>query len=289
MNSGALSLSGIRLQRVELQQAIHWPWSLRCERSAYFIVARGTPLQFDRAGQRLTIPIGAMLVAVGGADVSIEPMPTPPAEQASSVECLVLRVDLCEPLRFGLKGTLPTELLLGDTCRAQRERIAQIATMIGIAGKTEGFTTSTRIDRLAELLFLEVVEHYLCSAQFDTGLASALTDRRLGPALHAIHDNPDRGWTVGKLAQLASMSRSLFAARFKTALNETPVNYVRLCRMYKARQMLESSSASVDQVARESGYASLSSFVKAFAQVNGETPGRWRERRRVSESQEIAR
>ncbi len=281
-----LTLNSIRLQQVERQTAETWPHLLGCDQSAYFVVARTAPLQLNRTGRLLTIPRGAMVVTVGGGAVSVEQQRDAAPSESTQADALVLKVPLCEPLRFGLKGSLPSQLLLGGDCDLQRDRIGQISAMIEAAAQTEEITTSTRIDRLTELLFLEAIDHYMQGAHFDTGLASALVDKRLGPALHAIHDHPDRGWTVGNLARLASMSRSLFAARFKTVLNETPVNYVRLCRMYKARQLLESSSASVDQVARESGYASLSSFVKAFAQINGETPGRWRERQRLMDSQE---
>ncbi len=276
MNTGAISLSAIRLQQVELLVAGEWPLALDCDNSAYFIVAAEQPLQFARAQQHTVVPAGVLLIAAGGAGVSIETTHRPSPEKS----VLIARVDLCEPFRFGLKGRLPSQLLVGEKCQATRQRIDDISRMIRQAESDDGIACAARISRLTELLLLEATEHYMSSSRLDAGLASALTDRRLGPALHAIHDSPDRSWTVGSLAGLASMSRSLFAARFKSVLNETPLNYVRQCRMYKARQLLEESSASVDQVARESGYASLSSFVKAFAQINGETPGRWRERQR---------
>ena len=44
-------------------------------------------------------------------------------------------------------------------------------------------------------------------------------------AMRALHGKPAEPWTVEKLAALANMSRSAFAARFKARLGEAPLEY----------------------------------------------------------------
>ncbi len=55
---------------------------------------------------------------------------------------------------------------------------------------------------------------------------SALADPHVARALQALHGDPARRWTVADLAHEAGQSRSAFAARFKSAACEAPLEYL---------------------------------------------------------------
>ncbi len=74
------------------------------------------------------------------------------------------------------------------------------------------------------------------------------------------------------------MSRTAFADRFRRRLGLTPVRYVTLWRMHKARTLLEHSARSVGEIAWEVGYASEAAFNRIFKAYFASPPGRYRHR-----------
>jgi AraC-like DNA-binding protein len=101
-------------------------------------------------------------------------------------------------------------------------------------------------------------------------------DSALGPvenaARGAIRENltdPDFG--VDDLAAAVSMSRSTLYRKLKAEAGATPSSLLRTVRMETARSLLREGEPAT-QVAYAVGYASLSSFSRAFAKDAGMTP-----------------
>lgn len=107
------------------------------------------------------------------------------------------------------------------------------------------------------------------------GCGSAF-DERLARALHAVHDAPERAWTVPVLARLAGLSRSAFVRRFHAACGMSPGRYVQRVRLQRARHLLEQGSLSNGEVADRVGYASVAAFGRAYKSRYGEPPARLR-------------
>ncbi len=130
--------------------------------------------------------------------------------------------------------------------------------------------------RLADVLVIQTVRAWLSDEpEAATGWLAALRDPRLGPAVAAVHRDPGHDWTLARLAGLATMSRSSFAARFTAVVGIPPMTYVAGARMRRAREMLLGGS-SVAAAASALGYGSEAAFSRAFARVTGQTPGRVR-------------
>lgn len=125
---------------------------------------------------------------------------------------------------------------------------------------------------LAHMIFVLALRLHLDEGK-DVGWWSALSDRRIGAAITAIHREPARRWTVGSLAAAASMSRSSFAARFKHLVGEGPIEYLTRWRMLRSGRSL-SRGDSIGVVARSLGYESESAFSTAYKRVMGTTPRR---------------
>ncbi len=129
------------------------------------------------------------------------------------------------------------------------------------------------VDRLAEALFIQVLRSHVERTAPHTGFLAALADPAISRALRVIHDEPGHAWTVVELARRAGVSRSVFAARFKDLLDDSPMHYLTQWRMHAARTLLGDRSLSIAQIADRVGYQSEFAFAKAFKRVFGEGPG----------------
>jgi AraC-like DNA-binding protein len=74
------------------------------------------------------------------------------------------------------------------------------------------------------------------------------------------------------LAQIAGMSRSIFAQKFKDTVGEPPMEYLLRWRMTLAGDRLVNSSDPIAVIALSLGYESESAFGKAFKRVMGCSP-----------------
>ncbi|MEU4385650.1 AraC family transcriptional regulator [Promicromonospora sp. NPDC023805] len=114
------------------------------------------------------------------------------------------------------------------------------------------------------------------AAGASTGWAAALADPAMSAALHAIHDRPADPWTVESLGSEAGLSRAVFAQRFTATVGQPPMAYLTWWRLTRAGQLLTQSDAPLRSVARECGYSSEFTFVRAFTREYGTSPGRYR-------------
>jgi AraC-like DNA-binding protein len=132
-------------------------------------------------------------------------------------------------------------------------------------------------DRLFEVvlvhLFRWLLDHH-DEAALPAGLLTGLADERIARTLVAVHDDPGGPWTLATMAQEALMSRSAFAARFKSAVGQSPAEYVTGWRLTVAQERLR-AGASVARTATELGYSNPPAFSRAFARELGVSPRAW--------------
>ena len=75
---------------------------------------------------------------------------------------------------------------------------------------------------------------------------------------------------------LSGMSPKYFCRFFQDMMGQTLVEYVNKYRVERACLLLNSGEKSITEVAFESGFDSLSYFIKIFKRYKGETPGQYR-------------
>lgn len=128
-------------------------------------------------------------------------------------------------------------------------------------------------EHLAHIMLVEVLRAHLAIVDTNgVGWFFGLADRNLNLALSAMHGDPARRWTVQELAQLATMSRSAFALRFKQVVGAAPMEYLTSWRMLLASDRLKNSADSVSTIAFSLGYESESAFSTAFKRVMSQSP-----------------
>ncbi|WP_432767689.1 GlxA family transcriptional regulator [Sphingopyxis sp.] len=101
------------------------------------------------------------------------------------------------------------------------------------------------------------------------------------PILKAQHWLQAKEGRIGGIAELAAeagLEERTFQRRFKGATGMTPVEYSQHLRVGKARELLEFTRRTVDQVAWSVGYEDAAAFRKLFHRITGLSPSEYRQR-----------
>lgn len=135
----------------------------------------------------------------------------------------------------------------------------------------------TIINHVGDILFCECVRDYVESLpEGSNSWLRALKDPALSPVLSAMHQHPERSWSVPELAQLAHLSRSAFADRFGQVMGKPPLTYLAEHRMRLAVWQLTHTRQPVCRIAEMVGYSSETAFSQAFKRVYGSSPSHFR-------------
>jgi AraC-like DNA-binding protein len=113
------------------------------------------------------------------------------------------------------------------------------------------------LDRAGDILFIGLLRHLIAQPRTRHGLLNGLSDPRLARALVGAHSQPHKAWTLERLADEAGMSRTAFATRFRSVMDQTPGDYLFRLRMALARDGLQRGQA-LKQVAASVGYTPTS-------------------------------
>jgi AraC-like DNA-binding protein len=136
------------------------------------------------------------------------------------------------------------------------------------------------LGRLSELMFVDVIRHYLETLPADrTGWLAGLRDSFVGRALSAFHREPARAWTIESMAKTVGLSRSALSERFTQFVGQPLMQYMTNWRMQLAANHLLSGVESIAVIANRVGYDSESAFSRAFKKAVGAPPSQWRNKR----------
>jgi AraC-like DNA-binding protein len=130
------------------------------------------------------------------------------------------------------------------------------------------------VDRLAEVLLIQVLRYAIEQQLIDGGLMAGLADPRLHRVLAAVHAEPAQAWTLSSMAAVAGMSRARFAAHFTSRVGVPAGEYLTGWRLGLARALLR-RGLPVKQVAADVGYANASALGRVFSRRFGSSPGAW--------------
>jgi len=131
-------------------------------------------------------------------------------------------------------------------------------------------------DRLTEVLFLQLLNHYVRENEESSGFLAALRDRRVYRALTLIHQEPEFDWTLTSLGERVGMSRATLVRRFQDVVGVAPMAYISDWRIMKAHSLIKYSATPFEQVADATGFASARTLSRAFQRQYGCTPNEMR-------------
>ena len=95
---------------------------------------------------------------------------------------------------------------------------------------------------------------------------------------HWLQAKPNRAVSVPQMARVAGLEDRTFLRRFKSATGLKPVEYLQHLRIGKARELLEFTRRTVDQIAWAVGYEDPAAFRRVFQKVLGLSASEYRQR-----------
>ncbi len=99
----------------------------------------------------------------------------------------------------------------------------------------------------------------------------------LKPALDFIYTNYlKQNICVSELSRLCLISPRHFSRLFRNTYHTSPIDFVNDLKLQRAKNLLESTSLSVTEIASEAGFSEIFYFSKLFKKMEGLTPSEYR-------------
>ena len=295
--------------KLEIRCAFGAPWAVTYERSPareipYHVVLRGRAILENPddgsvrelgSGDIALLPHGAPHVLHDGSGLPPVPAHARPGgnvligENAGTGERLDMlcgRFHVAPPHDRLIRRHLPANLIVRATPQRDTagspdlpDAIARLTSLVELMraeslGQQLGGLAI--LNALSSALFALALRAVSESGQAPTGLLALAAHPRLAPAIAAMLDDPAKPWTLPELAARCSMSRATFMRHFHATLGHSALDLLTDIRMSVAANALRQPSASVEAVAADVGYQSVSAFRRVFTRWMGMTPGDWR-------------
>jgi len=184
---------------------------------------------------------------------------------------------LCAHIRFEDGAHNPLSRILPEYLVVPLTEMAGLRATLDLLFSEAASTGPGReviLDRLCDVLLIQVIRREFDSGRLSVGLLAGLSDRQLALALAAIHERPHEPWSLQTLAQVACMSRAAFTERFRDVMGMPPGEYLTRWRIGVGSRLLRQGMP-VKQVSSRAGYTSPSTFTRAFTMMMGASPREW--------------
>ncbi len=259
----------IRSGRLTLEADFPTRLSITLEAGDTVSISGLVPHVFHRVGLESTAP-----------PEPFEARPMAEAAEEGDVE-LVIGVAPNEALALGSLLLGPIVVRTAEHPDLSRRLWGAVAMLEDEYADAEWIDRDLVIRRLAEIMLVNLMRRVFAERR-ETGAEARpeTSSRGVLSAINAFLHAPERAWTLADLARTAGMSRTRFAEEFRLVTGQTPGRVIARLRLTAAAHRLASERLSVEVAADEAGYSSSAAFVRAFQREFGETPARWRRRRR---------
>jgi AraC-like DNA-binding protein len=232
------------------------------------IVKAGTEFSMSDAIDRPWVPCSTVFNKIDGRTVRH-------GGNGSTVEIVSARLSFDPTAGEPLMALLPSliHVRLDD---AEANLLQTTLHLIGMETSEDGLGAGLVIGRLTDVLFVQTIRTWFAAeGEPVSGWLAGLKNRRLAAAIKAMHSDITHPWTVDQLARKAGLSRSGFAAAFKSIIGESPLGYLTNWRIYRAKALLRQGYG-LAEVATNVGYESDTALSRAFKRLEGVSPGSWR-------------
>jgi AraC-like DNA-binding protein len=290
--SDVLALAGLRAAcSARLQAGGDWALRFRPIELKFNVVRHGecwllmpdTPARHLKAGDCFVVSRTPFILAsspevqpIDAADVFSHVGACATFGIGDAVELLGGSVSLGSPAVVELIDLLPPAIIIRATS-GSASSFAWLLDELDREWQSSQVGAYAMCNDLLRLIFVHALRHHITTADAaDLDWLSGLRDPAIAAVLRDIHNQPEKAWRLGEMADIACMSRSSFAALFKTRVGHAPVEYATRWRMRVAASRLCNSVDSVSTIAAALGYLSDAAFGVAFRRIHGKSPGRYR-------------
>ena len=173
-------------------------------------------------------------------------------------------------------GTQVEQFLL-HVLKADTSRVYDIASPQILAGRLEELYAAANAPfptgslSCSALIYTLLTELSRLISVGQTSPMVRLLDK-IRPALSHIESYPDKQYSLADLAALCSLTPQYFCSVFKRATSQTPIEYITLIKLRRAKELLLQTSLPVREIARRVGIEDTSYFCALFKRHEHTTP-----------------
>ncbi len=218
---------------------------------------------------------GLALATIGTPDATMAPARSAASSAAASVVSGAYQL-WNAPLHPFLQSLPPWFVLRADEIAPLGPLGLSVGLLAAEAGGSEA-GAQTIVHGLLDVVFAYLLRELMARHQ-GAGWARAVRDLQVHDAIARLHADPARAWSLDSLAAAAGLSRTGLAERFRQAMGDTPLSYLRTLRLQKAMQLLAETSQPLEQVAQAVGYQDAFGFSRVFKRELGLSPREFRRR-----------
>ncbi|NJR20900.1 MAG: helix-turn-helix transcriptional regulator [Richelia sp. CSU_2_1] len=133
-------------------------------------------------------------------------------------------------------------------------------------------------ESLATALAIHLLKHYSAwQVKLPLKLTGCLSESQLQAVMDYIDAHLDRDFSLSEMAGVLNLSQYHFCRLFKRSTGTTPHQYLTICRVDRAKQLLSKPELTITEIAFKVGFSNHSSFTRLFRQYVGVTPKAFRE------------
>lgn len=132
------------------------------------------------------------------------------------------------------------------------------------------------IERMMETLVLGLMRIYKDVPYFADGPAKTTNAIQISAAIDYILDHMSEPIKAADLANACNMSETHFRRIFDDYIDMSPMDFVNLCRIQKACEIMKKGTDSMELVAEKCGFSGVSTFNRNFKKFLGITPYQWK-------------
>ncbi|MBK8806237.1 MAG: helix-turn-helix transcriptional regulator [Bacteroidales bacterium] len=136
-------------------------------------------------------------------------------------------------------------------------------------------TNNTYAETLNKLIVLQIIKNIF---NVDTHLAISDNQTKIDRAILFMNKELENQIKVETIAHEVGLSTSHFTKLFKEAMKKTPIEYLTILRVEKAKKIMKISNKNLSEIAFECGFSSPSYFTKCFVSIAKQQPGEYRKK-----------
>ena len=193
-------------------------------------------------------------------------------EITNKIMCGIIEYD--EAIEHPILSALPSIIQLSNI--QSNDNIWMTVKLIDAEINRTNNKKNSIIDRLTEVLFIQLLNSFIDKNEHLSGFLSAIKEPRLNKILQLIHQHPERQWTLDIISDVVGMSRATLQRKFKAGIGVSPMVYISRWRMAKAYQLLKHSNLSLEGIADVIGFSDARTLSHAFKDHYGNTPCQFR-------------
>jgi AraC-like DNA-binding protein len=193
------------------------------------------------------------------------------SEPGKEAQLVCAHVDFGHALNATLLHCVPDLFLLP---LAHAPELAPMLGLLAQEAQKDNCGKKVALNHLMNYFLVLLMRRLMEGDEAKAGILAALADKRLAIAVTAMHDQPQKDWTLESLAQAAGMSRARFADHFRVTTGMTALAYLASWRIEVTKVEL-SKGSSLKMIAPQVGYQSAETLIRSFLRHTQMTPKEW--------------